>query len=83
MAKQNDPAAPKKRLVTCPGPSVEDATKRCGTEVDLEQVDECPSCGLDLEKLFQHRRYQRALKNLEDDEQAASNPKKKSTITIF
>jgi hypothetical protein len=80
MAKTNpESAAPvvKKRLVLCPGPSVDDATKRCGTEVDLEQMDECPVCGLDVEKVYQQRRYRRALANLEEDEKAETTPKKK------
>jgi hypothetical protein len=56
---------PNSRLVLCP---------ECDTEVNLEEVDECPKCGLDVEKVMTKFRYENALKKLQ--ERASTPPSK-------
>lgn len=67
---------PKERKVVCP---------ECDTTNDLEQVDECTKCGLDLEKLYTQLRYRRALKKLEDaaEKEVQGSKKKKRDFDPF
>jgi len=58
----------KKRLVLCP---------ECETQVDLEEVDECPKCGLDVEKVYQKVRYDDAVEKVRKQRTASSTPQKK------
>jgi hypothetical protein len=61
----------KKRLVICP---------ECDTENNLNEVDECSNCGLNLEVLFTKHRYNRALKKLQErEEEEGKKGKKKSS----
>lgn len=36
----------------------------CETEVDLDTVDECPKCGLNVQSVVDHDRHDRALETL-------------------
>ena len=62
------PATEKKRLVLCP---------ECDTQVDLEEVDECPKCGLDVEKVYQKVRYDDAVAKVKKQREEPT-PKKKA-----
>ena len=59
---------PKTRIVVCP---------ECGKEVDLEQVDECANCGLNVEKVYEQARYRRALRKVLEDDDDDKKKKKK------
>lgn len=67
-AKNDDKDKDKKRLVVCP---------ECDTEVDLEEDDECSKCGLNVARVYEQRRYRKALRKLEEDDEKESGKKKK------
>jgi rRNA maturation endonuclease Nob1 len=58
----------KKRLVVCP---------ECDTQVDLEEVDECPKCGLDVEKVYSKIRYDDAVAKVRKQREESAPPQKK------
>lgn len=70
--KNEDKDKDKKRLVVCP---------ECDTEVDLEETDECPKCELNVAKVYEQRRYRKALRKLEEDDERESGAKKKKKDT--
>ena len=71
MAKQgsseNEPV--KKRLVVCP---------ECDSEVDLEQTEVCQKCDLNVERVYQKDRYDRALERLRKKREEESGKGKKN-----
>ncbi len=70
MAKETEkqPQEDKKKLVLCP---------ECGAEVDLEKDDECPKCDLNVARVYEQRRYRKALRQFEESYEAEENPKGK------
>lgn len=59
-----------KRLVLCP---------ECDTEVNLNDVDDCPKCGLNVQRVIDKDRYDRALVKLRERREAEQPRGKKSS----
>lgn len=64
----NNPPAGEGRNVLCP---------ECDTQVNLDEVDECPKCGLDVEKVYQRVRYEDAVAKVRKQREVPQ-PKKKA-----
>jgi hypothetical protein len=57
-----------KKIVMCP---------ECDAEVEIDEVDECPKCGLNVQRVIDKDRYDRALENLRKRREEESNKGKK------
>jgi len=58
----------KKNIVLCP---------ECDEEVDVDEEDECSSCGLNVKLVMDKDRYERALQRLRERREAENPDKKK------
>jgi len=58
----------KKNIVLCP---------ECDEEVDVDEEDECSSCGLNVKIVMDKDRYDRALQRLRERREAENPDKKK------
>jgi hypothetical protein len=56
-----------KKLVVCP---------ECDTQCDVNDDEECPTCGLNVFRVYEQLRYRRALKKLERDDDEGEKKKK-------
>lgn len=75
----SDPAKPK-RIVVCPFKDRDDPSKRCGAEVNLSEVDECPKCGRNVQLLLDRDEYEEALSYWRQQRQTeGGGPKKKKS----
>lgn len=65
------PEPPAKKMVICP---------ECDTEVDINETDDCPKCGLNVQRVIDKDRYDRALERLRKrrEEEVNTGKKKKN-----